>query len=180
MLRIWALSYLWLALNVSYSLVYLFSTFLVVLEQCTFCQGKRYVSLLKVSTLFLKHAIIKGYCEFIVRLPFIWGKNNTTLWSQIRQDYPLNLSISVSGGKETNKDSPSNGEWRGKSSNLKSERFPFRIVVWRSVFCGHASPSFLGIGHQRGWESRLWLSMCYSVIHFLRVGLFGNAALNGW
>ena len=32
------------------------------------------------------------------------------LWSQIRQEYPLNLSISISGGKETNKDSPSNGE----------------------------------------------------------------------
>ena len=76
MLRIWALSYidLWLALNVSYSLVYLFSTFLVVLEQCTFCQGKRYVSLLKVSTLFLKHAIIKGYCEFIIRLPLVEEK----------------------------------------------------------------------------------------------------------
>ena len=29
---------------------------------------------------------------------------------QIRRDYPLNLSISVSGGKETNKDSLSNGE----------------------------------------------------------------------
>ena len=29
---------------------------------------------------------------------------------RIRRDYPLNLSISVSGGKETNKDSPSNGE----------------------------------------------------------------------
>jgi hypothetical protein len=28
----------------------------------------------------------------------------------IKQDYPLNLSISLSGGKETNKDSPSNGE----------------------------------------------------------------------
>jgi hypothetical protein len=28
----------------------------------------------------------------------------------IRQDYPLNLSISLSGGKETNKDFPSNGE----------------------------------------------------------------------
>ena len=28
----------------------------------------------------------------------------------IRQDYPLNLSIFISGGKETNKDSPSNGE----------------------------------------------------------------------
>lgn len=29
---------------------------------------------------------------------------------QIRRDYPLNLSISVSGGKENNSDSPSNGE----------------------------------------------------------------------
>ena len=40
--------------------------------------------------------------------------------SQIRWDYPLNLSISLSGGKETNQDSPSNGEWTGKSSSLKS------------------------------------------------------------
>ena len=31
-------------------------------------------------------------------------------WPQIRQGYPLNLSILLSGGKETNKDSPSNGE----------------------------------------------------------------------
>lgn len=29
---------------------------------------------------------------------------------QIRRDDPLNLSISLSGGKETNEDSPSNGE----------------------------------------------------------------------
>ena len=42
------------------------------------------------------------------------------IWPQIRWDYPLNLSISISGGKETNKDSPSNCEWSGKSSNLKS------------------------------------------------------------
>ena len=28
----------------------------------------------------------------------------------IRQDYPLNLSISLSGGKENKCDSPSNGE----------------------------------------------------------------------
>ena len=34
---------------------------------------------------------------------------------EIRRDYPLNLSISLSGGKETNKDSPSNGERSGKS-----------------------------------------------------------------
>jgi hypothetical protein len=29
---------------------------------------------------------------------------------QISHDYPLNLSILLSGGKETNRDSPSNGE----------------------------------------------------------------------
>ena len=29
---------------------------------------------------------------------------------EIRRDYPLNLSILLSGGKETNLDSPSNGE----------------------------------------------------------------------
>ena len=34
----------------------------------------------------------------------------TYLRPEIRRDYPLNLSISISGGKETNKDSPSNGE----------------------------------------------------------------------
>ena len=39
---------------------------------------------------------------------------------QIRRDYPLNLSISISGGKETNQDSPSNGERTGNSSNFKS------------------------------------------------------------
>jgi hypothetical protein len=35
---------------------------------------------------------------------------------EIKQDYPLNLSISVSGGKETNKDYLSSGERSGKSS----------------------------------------------------------------
>ena len=39
---------------------------------------------------------------------------------QIRRDHPLNLSILISGGKETNKDSPSNGERSGNSSSLKS------------------------------------------------------------
>ncbi len=34
---------------------------------------------------------------------------------EIRRDYPLNLSISISGGEETNQDSPSNGERTGKS-----------------------------------------------------------------
>ena len=39
---------------------------------------------------------------------------------QIIQDYPPNLSISLSGGKENNCDSPSSGERRGKSSDWKS------------------------------------------------------------
>ena len=41
-------------------------------------------------------------------LPFTF--NTTHSRPQIRQDYPLNLSISISGGKETKQDSPSNGE----------------------------------------------------------------------
>jgi len=32
--------------------------------------------------------------------------------------YPLDLSILLSGGKETKRDSPSNGERRGKSPSL--------------------------------------------------------------
>lgn len=35
---------------------------------------------------------------------------NYTTGPRIRQDYPLNLSILISGGKETNWDAPSNGE----------------------------------------------------------------------
>lgn len=34
---------------------------------------------------------------------------------QVRREHPLSLSISISGGKETYKDSPSNGERTGKS-----------------------------------------------------------------
>jgi hypothetical protein len=36
--------------------------------------------------------------------------NRLTLRPEIGRDYPLNLSILLSGGKETNKDSLSNGE----------------------------------------------------------------------
>lgn len=52
--------------------------------------------------------------------------------SQIRQDNPLNLSISISGGKETNKDSLSNGEWTGNSSPFKSKvnQQPLRFKSW--------------------------------------------------
>jgi hypothetical protein len=49
---------------------------------------------------------------------------------QMKREDPVNLSILLTGGKETNKDSPSNGEWSGKSSNWKSGgSTPLRIVV---------------------------------------------------
>ena len=46
------------------------------------------------------------------------GATTPRLRPQIRRDNPLNLSILLSGGKETNKDSPSSGERRGKSPAL--------------------------------------------------------------
>lgn len=47
--------------------------------------------------------------------PAAAASKNTQLRPQIRRDDPLNLSILLSGGKETNKDSLSSGERRGKS-----------------------------------------------------------------
>lgn len=57
---------------------------------------------------------------------------------QIGREYPLNLSILISGGKETNRDSLSNGERSGNSSNLKSKipllyEMGFRIVAFQLV-----------------------------------------------
>ena len=49
---------------------------------------------------------------------------------QIRRDDPLNLSILLSGGKETNKDSPSSGERRGKSP-APNPRPPRARDMWR-------------------------------------------------
>ena len=52
-----------------------------------------------------------------------WGAVRTRASNRrprIGQGYPLNLSISVSGGKETNRDCPSSGERRGNSPALKS------------------------------------------------------------
>ena len=53
---------------------------------------------------------------------------------QVRRDHPLNLSISISGGKETNQDSLSNGERSGNSSGVESPvvvEGGGRIVAWR-------------------------------------------------
>ena len=50
---------------------------------------------------------------------------------QIRREDPLNLSILLSGGKETNKDSLSSGERRGKSP-APNRRPPRARDMWRT------------------------------------------------
>ena len=52
--------------------------------------------------------------------------NQTSIVSEIKQEDPLNLSISLSGGREINRDCLSTGEGSGKSPDWKSFR---RIVI---------------------------------------------------
>src|SRR6202048_4818294 len=97
---------------------------------------------------------------------------------QIRKDYPLSLSISLSGGEETNQDFPSNGERTGQSPAGKSRGCAPRIVVWRSVLCNGPGPSSLERDVGEG-ENPVEFGPCCSTRRCLRVGLFGNAALSG-
>lgn len=59
-------------------------------------------------------------------------KINPPCRPQIMCDYPLNLSILIRGGKETNKDSPSSCERKGKSSARRGGALPastrFRVL----------------------------------------------------
>ena len=97
---------------------------------------------------------------------------------QVRRGYPLSLSISISGGKETYKDSLSNGERTGNSPALESGGSVVRIVVWRSVLSGGPGPSPLEGGAREG-ESPVVPGPCRTTRRCLRVGLFGNAAQIG-
>lgn len=94
---------------------------------------------------------------------------------QVRRDYPLSLSISISGGKETNEDSPSNGERTGNSPSLESSGSVVRIVAWRSVLSGGPGPSPLEWGTGEG-DSPVVPGPCRTTRRCRRVGLFGNAA----
>ncbi|KAG5568967.1 hypothetical protein H5410_064011 [Solanum commersonii] len=96
----------------------------------------------------------------------------------VRRDYPRSLSISISGGKETYKDSLSNGERTGNSPALESGGPVVRIVVWRSVLSGGPGPSPLEGGAREG-ESPVVPGPCRTTRRCLRVGLFGNAAQIG-
>ena len=73
---------------------------------------------------------------------------------QIRRDDPLNLSILLSGGKETNKDSLSSGERRGKSPapNPRPTGGRGKCGVWKTaspVSAGGLSPSDRGSARGR-------------------------------
>ena len=68
-------------------------------------------SLILVTTTLIVVVCVNAQISHLVRL---WTTLN--FWPQIRREYSLNLSILLSEGKETNKDSPSNGEWRGNST----------------------------------------------------------------
>ncbi|KAF3617223.1 hypothetical protein FXO38_34100 [Capsicum annuum] len=97
---------------------------------------------------------------------------------QGRRDYPLSLSISISGGKETYKDSLSNGERTGNNPALELGSSVVRIVVWRSVLSGGSRPSPLEGGASEG-ESPVVPEPCRTTRRCLRVGLFGNPAQIG-
>ena len=100
---------------------------------------------------------------------------------QIRRDHPLNLSISISGGKETNEDSLSNGERSGNSSSLKS---PAESVgeLWPGEATGRwADAVEVDLeGRVREGESPVRGTVDQGRHCLRRVGLFGNAAQSGW
>lgn len=66
------------------------------------------------------------------RAPRWCARDDTTRRPQSRRDHPLNLSILLSGGKETNKDFLSSGERRGMSPALNpAVRPPGNVVFGR-------------------------------------------------
>lgn len=112
------------------------------------------------------------------------GDPNSIVWKKIdmrpqdgRGD-PLSLSISISGGEETYKDSPSNGERTGICPAWESGCYAARIVVWRSILSDGPGPSPLEWGAREG-ESPVRPEPCRNTRCCQRVGLFGNAALIG-
>ena len=69
---------------------------------------------------------------------------------ELRLDYPLNLSILVSGGIETEQDPLSNGERTGVSSHLKAGPSGPRVLMCRHGSSGAAGVSPLATGVTEG------------------------------
>ena len=76
--------------------------------ECVCECDKKQLFCLILFLIFSDHILMIG-CVREYTLSSIMLKSNETR-PQIKQGYPLNLSILISGGKETNQDSPSNGE----------------------------------------------------------------------
>ena len=112
------------------------SSLLTYLLKCPFCDAwKRVLWLLVLAWLFwLKCVRVKSalYSVVVVKTG---DQTKCTAHTQpidarvteiyrphIRQEYPLNLSILLSGGKESKSDFPSNGEWTGISLALRLNR----------------------------------------------------------
>lgn len=96
----------------------------------------------------------------------------------IKRDYPLNLSILLGGGKETKKDSLSNGEWTGRSP-APNPASPRCRELWceGSNFrpCGFFQVPLSGaIAHSgcKAHRKKPFVGQCS-----LRVGLLESAAL---
>lgn len=111
---------------------------------------------------------------------YAWRKTALRARPQIRRDDPLNLSILLSGGKETNKDSPSSGERRGKSPAPNPPVLHGRRDMWRKEVRfsrrgpGGLSPS--DRGSAQGWCEAGNGPRRAEVAVLLGVGLLGNAA----
>lgn len=109
---------------------------------------------------------------------------------RIRRHHPPDLSISLSGGKETNQDSPSSGERSGKSPSPKSgcRKAPRIVASWVSIvgtLPKQASRNPLERGAAEGEspvrevEVGVPAASCRTLLA-PRVGLLGNAAPSGW
>jgi hypothetical protein len=101
-------------------------------------------------------------------------RKEAQLGSPIKQEDPPNLSILLSGGKETNKDSLSKGDWSGKSPCCQTRKG----VVACVPVCNTRNKSF-GTRYQRGWQSRLFSGGC-AWWPCNGVELLGIAAQSGW
>ena len=94
-------------------------------------------------------------------------------WPQIREDYPVNLRILISGGKETNKDSASNSEWSGNSPSLKSPLLATaNCSLKKCLQTGCTVLKLLGTTHHSGWQSRI-----RHIVHQPRGALYESGCL---
>lgn len=80
---------------------------------------------------------------------------------QVRQEYPLNLSISIRGGKETNEDSLSSGERSGKSPSFGISSAQDGLHPWAGASCSVCGLAVLCFGRENPVAGRrgmlVWL-----------------------